>query len=122
MMDRKRYADGSRVYMILAEELGRVKVGFTTELGRRFWNLGTSAPCELRLLVSFAGTLEDEQRLHSLLDRDRVPGKKEWYFFSPRIRNIAADLMTSAMLFEDLRGIELVERSLAEFAAESADR
>jgi len=67
----------SFVYFIYAEALGRVKIGTSKNPKRRIAQMGSSIPCELKLLKSFPGDAAMKRGLHHKLEHIRHSG--EWF-------------------------------------------
>jgi hypothetical protein len=79
----------SSVYFI--ECAGRIKVGYSTNVGRRVRDLATAAPSAVALLGDIAGGLQAEAAIHRRLDAHRLNG--EWFLDCPEVREVIADLM-----------------------------
>ena len=57
-----------------------IKIGYTREkLYRRLKRLATGSPKSLYILGYVHGTLDDEEALHILFDKDRVRQDGEWF-------------------------------------------
>lgn len=67
--------DGDRVYAIFGA--GKVKIGFTSCVRRRFSAIKTSSPVHLELMGAALGNRLLEGRLHGFLDAYRSHG--EWF-------------------------------------------
>ncbi len=65
------------LYMIEAIGVGRIKIGWTTDVGQRLVSLSTGSPVELELIAVTRGTQHDEVQIHKLLSEHRVLG--EWF-------------------------------------------
>ena len=76
-MARPRVGTDGFVYFLLAEEVNRVKIGFSMNPDSRISSLKTGCPCSVLLLGSVEGTQDDETALHHLLENDRCEG--EWF-------------------------------------------
>ena len=70
----------SFVYFIHAPEVGRVKIGVTTDIEGRMASMQTGSPVRLRLVKLIRGDRNLEQRLHHLFDAKRIEG--EWFYDS----------------------------------------
>lgn len=74
------------IYFILAEEVGRVKIGITTNIRARMYDLQNSSPVELKLIALFENkTFEDERFLHAVFSDYRIRG--EWFRYSDEIKD-----------------------------------
>lgn len=82
--------DSKYVYAIIAEEIGRVKIGRTSDLALTGAALQRGCPCELRLLKLTPGGHVLEHRLHAELSKWRVIG--EWFTASPEVLNAIEQL------------------------------
>lgn len=77
----------SCLYLIEAVGQGLVKIGFTTDIERRFAQLVGENACELRLLATIPNaTKEDEAAAHSLLKEFRT--HHEWFKDTPAVRSL----------------------------------
>jgi len=65
------------VYVILAEEVRRIKVGISTSPKARLAGMQTGSPCTLKLLAVARGSLYDERNLHKKLTQFHAHG--EWF-------------------------------------------
>lgn len=65
------------VYFLLAEEIGRVKIGWSSSPMSRIGGIRTSSPFPLKLLGTVNGTIETERALHRTFGSRRVNG--EWF-------------------------------------------
>lgn len=75
------------VYFVEAVDTGRIKIGWSKESPeRRLRELSAACPFELRLLGAMVGCKVEEAHKHRLFECSRVPGKREWFFDSPEIR------------------------------------
>lgn len=71
------------VYFIQQGVDGPIKIGFTQQvITRRFAQIRPSSPYPLRLLLSVAGTLQDEQGEHDRHHQHRLNGS-EWFSPAP---------------------------------------
>lgn len=82
--------NGRCVYFIEAVGLGRVKIGFTTNIFRRFWQLQTCCPAPLEVLGIIDGGRDIEARYHRSYGNARIIG--EWYRLFPRMRRFTYNL------------------------------
>ena len=79
--------EGCRVYFIVS---GRyVKIGFASNLRRRFAMLQIAHPEELQLVFDLPGGGVEEAALHRKFARHRVRG--EWFTYSQEIKDWIAD-------------------------------
>ncbi len=75
------------IYFVLAEEVNRCKIGFSTDPKKRLQALSSSSPAFLRLLGVIEGELEDEADLHR--DFAALRAKNEWFRYeSPLVEFI----------------------------------
>jgi len=74
------------VYFIVADELRRVKIGFSDDPARRFVKVQTDSPCVLRLAAVMDADEEEERRLHRMFAGSCIGG--EWFWFSPEIQRL----------------------------------
>lgn len=78
------------VYFILAEEVNRVKIGYTCDVRRRLKELQSWSPVELSVLKVIKGTCREEERFQQMFDAERVRG--EWFTYSERLQDFIRDL------------------------------
>ncbi len=84
------YSDGEDqpegvVYFIAAPKYNRVKIGYTTNVYRRFHTIKTSSPEHLRLIAVEPGQAADEAAYHKRFNAHRLSG--EWFELSPEIED-----------------------------------
>lgn len=72
----------SVVYFI--ECVGRIKIGYSTDLKGRMVALATGAPDALTLIAAIDGTVQVERAIHRHLDEYRIKG--EWFADCPAVR------------------------------------
>lgn len=94
----------SFVYFVECPEAFAIKVGFTSQVERRFSMLQTSSPFELRLIGTVPGGLDHEARLHWLFRKERTRG--EWFRDGGPLRSMIEALMR----LPEAKRTELVER------------
>lgn len=75
------------LYLFLAEEVGRVKIGFTSKLDfkARLQATRTHCPCEVRVLAVSRGGRNREAALHARFASARVRG--EWFTLTADLRH-----------------------------------
>lgn len=76
------------IYAIHAPASGRIKLGRTMNIERRFSSLCASSPQELVLLGHCWMPDDAEAEIHAFLKEDRCHG--EWFTATERVRSIAA--------------------------------
>lgn len=72
------------VYFIAAP--GRVKIGYTTNIVRRFRNLSTASPDQIRFIGAVEGDRALERALHATLNAFRTNG--EWFADTPEVQEV----------------------------------
>lgn len=93
------------VYFIEAAELGLVKIGYATNVKRRFAVLQTASPVELRLLNAIASDRAGERVIHARFAHLRRRG--EWFRSSGELLEFAARPSASSVsAFDDFAVIE----------------
>lgn len=65
--------------------VGRIKIGFTTNVADRMASLATSSPFPVTLLLTLPGTVADEQMYHNMFEEDRA--NLEWFDLSFRLED-----------------------------------
>ncbi len=80
----------SFVYFILADEVGRVHIGQTSDVKRRHKELQASSPCELEVIKAIAGGSAKEATIHEQFSEERLWAK--WFEASERLREFIRDL------------------------------
>jgi hypothetical protein len=75
---------GASVYFLLNPDTGLVKIGYTTNLSRRWAALENGSGCALQLLATFDGELSLESRLHGEFREYRRVG--EWFEYTGTLR------------------------------------
>jgi hypothetical protein len=97
--------DNGYVYLIIADELPYVKIGYASELRTRLNELQVASPTELRFLgwLKGAGT-NVETALHKLCSEHRFRG--EWFYLNIELIRIVCEYSRKAGLsfFLDLSG------------------
>lgn len=63
---------------------GRIKIGYTTDVGERMRGIATSSPFPVTLLLTIPGTPEDERSYHDMFGEDRT--HLEWFDLSDDLR------------------------------------
>lgn len=90
--DRRNGTFGFRCYTILyaieARDVGRIKFGVTSDIGKRFRQLSNGSPVELDLTGYVWAPPEFEAAVFDFLKDDRIWG--EWFLRTERSRSIAA--------------------------------
>lgn len=75
------------IYLIEAIGAGLVKIGFTDRpVEDRLRELQTASPHRLKLVASFAGTINQESQLHEAFDHLRAVG--EWFRIDDELRSL----------------------------------
>jgi hypothetical protein len=80
---------GGNVYFI--ECAGRIKIGFSTDVKNRMYQLATSAPSKLTLIATISGTYQLERAVQKHLLPHRVKG--EWFHDCVPVRTAIDDLV-----------------------------
>ncbi len=75
---------GSVVYFVVAPLVRRVKIGYSTNIYRRFHTQKKPSACDLVLAAYRPGTIIDEAMLHQEHKKDRVRG--EWFNLTAELR------------------------------------
>lgn len=84
-----------QVYLVYSPELiGRIKIGWSTNVSNRLCELKVGSPLELRLLFSFPGGRDLEAYLHGVFSSRRLHG--EWFDF-PEGNSAAISLVSGAI-------------------------
>lgn len=84
----KKYKE-TNIYFILSEN-GKIKIGRTTDIKKRFKNIRLISPCQLKLLYVIENTsytLENE--IHLKFKHLRSHG--EWFYFSDEIKKYISE-------------------------------
>lgn len=81
------------VYLIAAQGVNRVKIGFSADPAGRLISLQTGSPVELVLITTWPASTRDEQALHQLLAAART--HLEWFALSPEEAKYQVDLYFS---------------------------
>lgn len=78
-----RSREGIYIYVILAAELSRVKVGISNQPKHRLYELQCGCPCTLEIIrvEPIEGTAREERKLHAVLREFHVRG--EWFDYTP---------------------------------------
>lgn len=80
---KKRQSRTGLIYFIEADGLDAIKIGFTTDIGKRLADLKTALPVQLRLIGSVVGPASLEQSIHKSLKEHRITG--EWFRRQPAL-------------------------------------
>lgn len=80
-----------------------VKIGRTNNLDRRFRELKTGAPKELRLVAAMEGESETESALHYMFRDLRVEG--EWFRYA-KLTEAVCHLLSQGLSIRNLRDLE----------------
>lgn len=95
---RENGKDSGFVYFVLAEEVKRIKIGFTfTGMDVRLANLQGQSPCVLSVLACIPGDLTDEKDLHKRFEHQH--SHHEWFNDCAEIRAYI-DLIVQSKSFE----------------------
>ena len=99
---RKSYAASSgRVVYALSDGNGGVKIGRTNNIKHRFAKMRT-ANRDIVLIDCWPGGEVEEQRMHSMLENDRISG--EWFRDNETVRRAIVDASASAKML-GLKGV-----------------
>ena len=83
------------VYFVLAREVNRVKIGFTTyDPGYRLQTIQANSPVTLKIIAVLQGPREWESKLHKKFTAWRLHG--EWFTFSEEINQYVEFLREKA--------------------------
>ena len=80
----------SVVYFATAIGSGRIKLGWTTDIGRRFRSQFTDCPFPIEVLCTVPSDVVHESILHKAMREWRV--HKEWFIASPMVLKVASML------------------------------
>jgi hypothetical protein len=86
--DLTHYGVAEFVYVLVAPEVNRIKIGFSTCPDRRFDTIRNVGPCPIVVLALMPGSMLEEKALHSLFLEERLPGT-EWFSASLRVMRFA---------------------------------
>lgn len=79
------------IYFILAEELNRVKIGYTSSsVDERYASLQISSPCELKILYFTHGNMKREKHFHNLFAEYHIRG--EWFEYKGKLKFFLMEL------------------------------
>lgn len=73
------------IYFLEAVGLGKVKIGFATDVRTRVRDLKVGCPVPVSLLGCIAGSMQDEQQLHKQFSAYRSHG--EWFFLAGEVQD-----------------------------------
>lgn len=79
------------VYIVKAEDSGRIKIGITSNPVRRLALMQVGSPERLHLVGTAPGGRSVESRLHADLEGDRLHG--EWFEATDRVITAVGDLL-----------------------------
>lgn len=79
------------IYVVLAEEVGRFKVGWSVDPHARLGALRANSPTHLELIYVQRGTLSQERWIHSALQR--YNHFREWFDWNPESTARLIDLL-----------------------------
>lgn len=91
--DRGPAKDTGYVYFLLHETTQFCKVGYSSEIHKRIRTLKVSTPGRMRLIGAVKGSYDLERNIHEELEQFRVPGHKEWFFFSDYVKKYVENLV-----------------------------
>jgi hypothetical protein len=76
------------VYFVVAEEVSRVKIGHTRDIGARMDALETGSPCSLSLLGFIATNGDMAPRIETALQKHLKAWRwnREWFSLTPTLR------------------------------------
>lgn len=89
----RRSAPKSMIYFIAADEVARVKIGWSIDPVSRLKELQTGCPVALRIVAAVPGTYSMEQQLHVDFAKFRSHG--EWFAMVPEILHRIAEMLAS---------------------------
>jgi hypothetical protein len=89
----------SRIYLIVCETTGRVKIGWTINTVARLRTLQAASPTRLRLVGDVPGNRQREQELHRMLDAFRLHG--EWFEYGREVRDVLCRELNPAFMLPD---------------------
>lgn len=75
------------VYFLSFDGRQTIKIGYCKDFEQRLKTYNTHTPYAVETIFLTAGGRKLEQAFHALFKRDRVPGTREWYCFSERMKN-----------------------------------
>lgn len=75
-----------------------VKIGYSTDVNRRFKELQAANPLLLELVGSFPGTLSLERTIHAKLRPHRCGGGSEWYQMTSNVTEFVNNFRTNGLL------------------------
>jgi hypothetical protein len=84
------------VYFIRFGETGPIKIGYSTQVGRRVAELQTGSPEELHVVATVPGTKTDEAALHRRFKGQHARG--EWYRAAPEVMACAAEMQQTGRI------------------------
>lgn len=79
------------IYFLLAHDVSRVKVGFTTHFENRFRDLQSASPVKLEVLRVVEGSYHDEQTVMAVFHKYRLHG--EWFIAAPPLMQFINSLV-----------------------------
>lgn len=89
----------SKIYLIVCETTGRLKIGWTINTAGRMRTLQAGSPTKLRLVGEVPGDRHREQQLHRLLDAFRLHG--EWFDYTKEVRDVLSSELNPAFKLPD---------------------
>jgi len=97
----------SKVYFIEAVGLQRIKIGVSTNVGRRRRQLECSSPAKLVLIGCISGTTITERYLHLAFRAWRV--NREWFDFAADLQRIVYEILAGGHAL-DITGQSIMDR------------
>lgn len=89
------------IYFLVAERLGRVKIGYTRDMKTRLKDLQAASPVLLHVRVIWRGTYKLERALHNIFHKARV--HNEWFELTPALEQFMSAYPSKHILkFSDL--------------------
>jgi hypothetical protein len=88
-----------RVYFIQDAASKRIKIGFSTGLGKRFADLKTGSPNDLSLVFHVRAGRPIERAIHAHLKSERIRG--EWFRLSDKTTDVFDEIGYFLERFED---------------------
>lgn len=97
------------IYCVLAIELFRVKIGFTTNMAQRFALLQTGSPANLTIIGFWPGTFTDEKAIHKQFSDKQACG--EYFDLDGELFVFIQERMNERRHIEDVTHVWAVDAS-----------
>lgn len=88
------------VYLLLHEATQYVKVGFSSQPAKRLRSHTSAIPGRLRVLGVFPGGRWLERAIHEDLSEWLVPGYREWFFYSPSVKEYLSRIASARKTYQ----------------------